>query len=140
MRQILDYFFEPAYAQICVSDQDGDLAGMSASGNGQVFVNESAVAVAVTDQEPESQVEVEVYCGPGKMPALDKFQRVFDGRLYLKSPGMLVFAPTGDEVLLDEVEGGFHRISIFLDSYPAHRLVVVLDAEDESGVRLSADG
>jgi hypothetical protein len=131
MPQILDYFFEPAYTQICMSDQDGDLVGMSATKDGRVFVNESAVAVAVTDEEPESQVEVEVYLGPGELPRLEKLERVFEGRLYLKSPGLLVFAPTGDEVLLDQVGDGFHQLAIFRDSYPTHRLVVVLDAEDE---------
>jgi len=128
MRQILDYFFEPAYTQICVSDQDGDLDGMSAINDRRVFVNESAVAVAVTDEEPESQVEVEVYLGPGELPWLENFEQVFDGRLHLKRAGLLVFAPTGDEVLLDEVEEGFHQLAIFRDRYPAHRLVVVLDA------------
>jgi hypothetical protein len=131
MPQILYYFFEPAYTQICVSDQDGDLVGVRAAEDGRVFVNKSAVAVAVTDEESESQVEVEVYLGPGELPRIEKLERIFDGRLYLKSPGLLVFVPTGDEVLLDEVEDGFHQLAIFRDSYPTHRLVVVLDAEDE---------
>ena len=133
MPQILDYFFDPVYTQICVSDQDGDLIGMTAVNGRQVFVNESAVVVAVTDEEPESQVEVEVYLGPDELPGLEDLEQVFDGRLYLKSPGLLVFAPTGDEVLLDQVEDGFHQLAIFRDGYPAHRLVVVLDAGDERG-------
>jgi hypothetical protein len=131
MPQILDYFFEPAYTQICVSDQDGDLAEMTAINDHRVFVNKSAVAVAVTDEEPESQVEVEVYLGPDQLPRLKDLERVFNGPLYLKSAGLLVFAPTGDEVLLDEVEEGSHHLAIFRDSYPAHRLIVVLDADDE---------
>jgi hypothetical protein len=132
MQQILDYFFEPAYAQICVSDQDGDLGGMTAIKERRVFVNESAVAVAVTDEEPESQVEVEVYLGPGELPSLQNFEQAFDGRICLKSPGLLVFAPTGDEVLLDEVEEGFHQLAIFRDGYPTHRLVMVLDADERA--------
>lgn len=135
MPQILDYFFEPAYTQICLSDQDGDLAGMTASDDRRVFVNESAIAVAVTDEEPESQVEVEVYLGPGELPRLENYERVFDGHLNLKSPGLLVFAPTGDEVFLDEVGDGLHQLAIFRDSYPTHRLVVVLDAGDVRAIR-----
>jgi hypothetical protein len=131
MPQILDYFFEPPYTQICVSDQDSDLDGMSATKDGRVLVNKSAVAIAVADEEPESQVEVEVYLGPGELPRLEKLDRVFEGRLYLKSPGLLAFARTGDEVLLDEVEYGFHQLAIFCDSYPTHHLVVVVDAGDE---------
>ena len=70
MAQILDYFIEPAYGQICLSDQDAELSWQSTFNEQQVAFDETSITIAVTDEEPEHQVEVEVYLGHDEKPSL----------------------------------------------------------------------
>jgi hypothetical protein len=100
MAQILDYFIEPAYGQICLSDQDAELSWQSTFNEQQVAFDETSITIAVTDEEPERQVEIEVYRGHDEEPPLQYLQRIFDGIINLTRAGLLVFAPTGDEILL----------------------------------------
>lgn len=127
MPQILDYFIEPAYGQVCLSDQDAGLPWQAAFNDQKVASDEMTIMIAVTDEEPERQVEVEVYQGHDVKPALQYLHRIFDGAINLTKAGLLVFAPTGDEVLLKEIATGPHRIKIYRDDYPTSRLVVLID-------------
>jgi|SRR5215813_1960519 len=127
MPQILDHFLEPLYGQVCLSGQGAELPWMEELSGKRVLASESAVTVAVADEEPEGQVEVEVYLGPDETPRLRGLELVFDGTLHLPRPGLLVFAPTGDEVLLPEVKDGSHRLALYCDAYPVSRLVALID-------------
>jgi hypothetical protein len=95
MSQILDYFLEPAYGQVCLSSQDAELPWQATFDDRQVVSDETSVTVAVTDEEPVGQVEVEVYQGRDERPHLQPLQRIFSGTLNLMKPGLLLFAPTG---------------------------------------------
>ena len=129
MAQILDYFIEPAYGQVCISDRDSELSWRSTFNEQRVAFDETSITIAVTDEEPERQVEVEVYWGRGDKPPLQYLKQIFDGVINLTRAGLLVFAPTGDEVLLEEIPNGSHRIAIYHDGYPTSRLVVFIDAD-----------
>jgi hypothetical protein len=129
MPQILDYFIEPAYGQVCLSDQDAGLSWQDTFNKQQVASDETSITIAVADEEPEHQVEVEVYQGDDDKPPLQYLYRIFDGVINLTSAGLLVFAPTGDEVLLKEVASGSHQIEIYRDRYPTSRLVILIDAK-----------
>ncbi len=63
MPQILDYFIEPACGQVCLSDQDAELSWQATFNDQHVASDETTITIAVTDEEPERQVEVEVYQG-----------------------------------------------------------------------------
>lgn len=130
MTQILDYFIAPAYGQICLSDQDAELSWDATFNEQQVASDEASVTVAVADDEPEEQVEIEVFQGPGDRPPVRYLQRIFDGVINLARAGLLVFAPTGDEILLEEIASGPHQVTIYRDSYPTSRLVVLIDVVD----------
>jgi hypothetical protein len=52
---------------------------------------------------------------------------VCTGQLNLTKPGLLVFEPTGDEVLLQEVRDGPHKVAIYRNGYPTSHLVVISD-------------
>jgi hypothetical protein len=127
MPQILDYFLSAAYGQVCLTDQDAELPAESDPTGAEVLADPDAIVVAVADEEPEDPVEVEVYQGTDEVPRLAGFERIFTGPLTLSRPGMLVFAPTGEEVLLREVADGQHQVAIYRDGYPTSRLVVLLD-------------
>jgi hypothetical protein len=88
------------------------------------------ISVAVADSEPEDRVGVEVYLGDGDRPNLQGLQMSFRGGINLTKDGLLVFAPTGDEVVLGEIGSGPHRIEIYRDSYPTSKLVVLVDPDD----------
>jgi hypothetical protein len=131
MPQILDYFIEPAYGQVCLSDQDAELSWQATFNDQHVASDETSITIAVTDEEAKRQVEVEVYQGPDDKPPVQYLQRIFDGVINLTRAGLLVLAPTGDEVLLEEIVSGPHQIEIFRDSYPTSRLVVLIDADSQ---------
>src|SRR6266568_8408747 len=103
MPQILDHFLQAAYGQVCLADQDAALPADSDRTSAEVLADATAIVVRVADQEPEDAVEVEVYQGAGEAPRLTGFEPIFTGLLALSGPGMLVFAPTGEEVLLREM-------------------------------------
>src|SRR4051812_22953769 len=124
MPQILDYFIEPLYGQVCLSDRD---AVLSASPSGDLVISEpSWVAVAVGD-EADQLVEIEVYTGTDEHPRLQNLEPIFDGELILANHGMRLFAPTGEEIVLNEISAGRHRLALFRDGYPTTRFVVVID-------------
>ena len=127
MPQILDYFIQPAYGQVCLSDQDAELSWQATFNDQHVASDETSITIAVSDEEVERQVEVEVYRGKDGTSASQYMERIFDGVINLARPGLLLFAPTGDEVLLKEIADGPHQIRIYRDSYPTLRLVVVID-------------
>jgi hypothetical protein len=133
MPQILDYFLEPLYGQVCLSGRDAELPWQLGLGGQRVLVDASAIVLAVADDDPEGQVEVEVYLGSDGAPRVGALQPVFDGSLHLASPGLLVSAPTGDEVLLQEIEEGLHHVEIYSDGYPSSRLVVLVDRAGRDG-------
>jgi hypothetical protein len=127
MPQILDHFLEPLYGQVCLSDRDAELPWQHALGGQRVLADKSGIAVSVADDEPDGQVEVQVYLGTDEAPRLQGLQSFFNGTLYLLNPGLLVFTPTGEEVLLHEVQEGPHRVAIYGNGYPVSRLVVLVD-------------
>jgi hypothetical protein len=127
--QILDYFLEPAYGQVCLSDQDAELSWPSPCNNQHVVSDEMSITVVVADDERRGQVEVEVYQGADGIPRIQGLLRIFDGTLHLMKPGLLIFAPTGDEVLLHEIHEGPHNVTIYCDDYPTSRLVVLIDGK-----------
>lgn len=129
MPQILDYFIEPIYGQICLSDQDAELTWHARFNDQQVSSDEMTITIAVTDGEPEFQVEVEVFQGPDEKPSVQYLHQIFSGVIHLTRAGLLVFAPTGDEVLLQEIPDGLHHVDIYRDTYPASRLVVLIDPQ-----------
>ena len=129
MPQILDYFIVPAYGQVCLSDQDAELSWQAGFNDQHVASDETAIMIAVTDEEPEREVEVEVYLGADGKPLLQYLLPTFDGAINLAKDGLLVFAPTGDEVLLEEITAGPHRVKVYRDGYPTSRLVVLIDDE-----------
>jgi hypothetical protein len=125
--QILDHFVEPLYGQVCLSDRDAELPWRDAISGQQVLANESAVVIPVADEEAERPVELEVYLGDDEAPQLRDLQPVFSGSLTLSNPGLLVFTPTGEEVLLPEIREGPHQVTIYWNGYPTSRLVVLVD-------------
>jgi hypothetical protein len=127
MPQILDHFLEPAYGQVVLADQDAELPWQDALAGQPVIANPTSITVFVTDDETESPVEVEVYLGQDERPALRDLEQVYSGPLYLTNPGLLVFEPTGDEVLLQEVRDGPHDVAIYRNGYPTTHLVVIID-------------
>ncbi len=129
MPQILDYFIEPAYGQVCFSGQDAELSWQASFNDMHVAVDDAAITVAVSDGERDDQVEVEVYQGRGDKPPIQYLQRIYNGIITLSQDGLLIFAPTGDEVLLEEVANGYHKVEIYRDGYPTSRLVVIIDAD-----------
>lgn len=94
MPQILDYFLDPLYGLVCLSGRDAELPWQLSMGGQRVLVDASAIAVAVADDEPEGQVEVEVYLGPDGVPGVGGLEQVYDGPLHLPGPGLLISAPT----------------------------------------------
>ncbi len=133
MPQILDYFLDPLYGLVCLSGQDAELPWQVGLSGQRVLADTSGIAVAVADDEPDGQVEVEVYLGSDEAPRVSALQQVFDGPLHLSGPGLLVSAPTGDEALLREVEEGPHHVEIYSDGYPTSRLVVLIDRAGGGG-------
>jgi hypothetical protein len=133
MPQILDYFLDPLYGLVCLSGQDAQLPWQLGQGSQRVLADASGIAVAVADDELGGQVEVEVYVGSDEIPHVSAFQQVFDGPLHLSGPGLLVSAPTGDEVLLREVEEGLHHLEIYSDGYPSSRLIILVDRPGVGG-------
>ena len=127
MPQILDHFLQAAYGQVCLADQDAVLPADSDRASAQVLADATAIVVCVAGQEPENAVEIEVYHGAGEAPRLTGLEPVFTGLLALSQPGMLIFAPTGEEVLMPEIPQGPHPVAIYRDGYPASRLVVLID-------------
>jgi hypothetical protein len=127
MPQILDHFLQAAYGQVCLADQDAMLPADSDRTGAEVLADATAIIVSVAHDEPEDPVEVEVCHGADEVPRLTGLEPVFTGLLTLSRPGMLVFAPTGKEVLLREIAEGPHRVAIYRDGYPASRLVVIID-------------
>lgn len=127
MPQILDHFLEPAYGQVILAGQDAELSWPDALSGQPVIADQTSITVSVTDDETQGPVEVEVYLGADERPALRDLEPVYTGRLYLTKPGLLVFEPTGDEVLLQEVRDGPHELAIYRNGYPTSRLVVVID-------------
>jgi hypothetical protein len=129
MPQILDYFLEPAYGQVCLSGHAADLSWQTPFNDQQVISDEISITVAVADEEPEGQLEIEVYQGSYEGSRLQRLQRIFDGTLHLMRSGLLVSAPTGDEVLLREIREGSHHVAIYRDDYPTSRLVILIDGD-----------
>jgi hypothetical protein len=127
MPQILDHFLQAAYGQVCLADQDAALPADSDRTSAEVLADATAIVVRVAGEEPEDAVEVEVYQGAGEAPRLTGLEPIFTGSLALSGPGMLVFAPTGEEVLLPEIAEGPHQVAIYRDGYPTSRLVVLID-------------
>lgn len=127
MPQILDYFLDPLYGLVCLSGPDAELPWELSAGGERVLVDASAIAVAVADDEPRGQVEIEVYLGPDEVPRVGGLEQVYDGPLHLPGPGLLISAPTGDEVLLREIGDGSHRVEVYRDGYPSSRLLVLID-------------
>jgi hypothetical protein len=127
MPQILDYFLDPLCGLVCLSARDAELPWQLSMGGQAVLVDASAIAVAVADDEPEGQVEVEVYLGPDEVPGVGGLEQVYDGPLHLPGPGLLISAPTGDEVLLREIGDGAHHLEVYRDGYPSSRLLVLID-------------
>jgi hypothetical protein len=131
MPQILDHFLQAAYGQVCLADQDPVLPAGTDRTSAEVLADATAIVVCVAGQEPENavevEVEVEVYQGADEAPRLTGLEPVFTGSLTLSQPGMLVFAPTGEEILLPEIAEGPHQVTIYRDGYPTSRLVVLID-------------
>lgn len=127
MPQILDYFLDPLYGLVCLSGRDAELPWDLSAGGEQVLIDASAIVVAVADGEPEGQVEIEVYLGSDEAPRVGELEQVYGGPLHLPGPGLLISAPTGDEVLLPEIGGGSHHLEVYRDGYPSSRLFVLID-------------
>src|SRR6266568_424965 len=125
MPQILDHFLQAAYGQVCLADQDAVLPADSDHTSAEVLADATAIVVCVAGEEPEDAVEV--YQGAGEAPRLTGLEPIFRGPLTLSGPGMLVFAPTGEEVLLPEIAEGPHQVAIYRDGYPTSRLAVLID-------------
>jgi len=139
MPQILDYFLVPSYGQVSLSDQDAELSWQAIFNDQQVISDKTSIMVAIPDEEPEGQVEVEIYQGPDEKPGLQHLQRIFDGTLHLIKSGLLVFAPTGEEVLLHEVHEGSHHVAIYRDGYPTSRLVAIIDGDSQLNGSLATE-
>jgi hypothetical protein len=85
------------------------------------------LAKSVVSAEPQDAVEVEVCQGAGETPRLTGLEPIFTGLLALSGPGMLVFAPAGEEVLLPAIAEGPHQVAIYRDGYPTSRWVVLIE-------------
>jgi hypothetical protein len=129
MPQILDHFFSPAYGQICLSDREASLSWDDMPADRGVLAKESSITVFVADEETEAPVEVEVYLGLDETPRIRDLKTIFNGLLNLANSGLLVFEPTGEEVLLQEIPEGIHRVAIHSNGYPASRLIVLIDGQ-----------
>ena len=128
MPQILDYFLNPLYGMVCLSGQDAEVPWELGLSGQRVLADASAVAVSVAEHESGEQIEVEVYLGSDEMPLVTALRKIYDGSLHLSGPGLRVSSPTGDEVLMHEVDGGAHDITIYDDGYPSSRLVIFVDS------------
>lgn len=127
MPQILDHFLEPVYGQVVLAGQDAELPWQDGLTGQPVRADQTSITVFVTDDETQGPVEVEVYLGTDERPALRDLEPVYTGLLQLTKPGLLVFEPTGGEVLLQEVRDGPHQVAIYRNGYPTTHLVVIID-------------
>jgi hypothetical protein len=127
MPQILDHFLEPVYGQVILADQDAGLSWQDAMTGQPVSADRTSITVFVAGDDAQGPVEVEVYLGTDEAPALRDLEPVYTGQIYLTRPGLLVFEPTGDEVLLQEVPAGPHDVTIYRNGYPTTHLVVIID-------------
>lgn len=126
MAQILEQQVYLWGGQLCLADREAELPHDVTSAN--VLVSPNAIVLRV-DEWVDEVATVQVFLGSDDDLQLSDLMELYAGPITLGSPGLLLFSPTGDEVLLQEVQEGSHEVRLYRSSGPSSRLVVLLDPD-----------
>ena len=110
------------YPEVCFADRNAALP--TTPSWDPIVWDPTSVTVQFETDEIES-ILVDVYLEDESSP--DGLNELFDGQITLMTDGLLVFVPTGDEFVLEQVTEGTHRIRLFRDPAESRRVVALID-------------